>query len=346
MVGRWPFAAIEPDLPGGLAKLKPSQAELYSVHGCGKAIMISRRNFIRSSLCVGAGLVVGTAGYTTFAQDQTGAIVLERVTTRIPNLPSAFEGYKIGFLTDIHLGMWLPNEWVVRALEMLAEQAVDLLVLGGDYIFLNDNSLWRKAGIVRNHALAEYSPRKAIPQIYTTLGGILGQFSFPDGTIGVPGNHDHWNSTSLFLSIFGSLPGVELLVNRERVISRKDHSLRIFGVDDFLTGIPSAPPSNDLRIGHDARIIVSHNPDYISFLTSSQPDYPFHLALCGHTHGGQIRLPYIGAVMSQIRDARFVAGMVHVGEKLVYTSRGLGVVGLPIRIDCPPEVTVFTLERA
>lgn len=308
--------------------------------------MISRRNFIRSSLCLGAGVVAGTAGYTTFAHDQTGNIVLERVTTRIANLPSAFEGYKIGFLTDIHLGMWLPNEWVERALEMLAEQSVDLLVLGGDYIFLNDNPLWRKAGIIRNHELAEPSPKRAIPQIYSTLGSILSRFSFPDGTIGVPGNHDHWNSTSIFLSIFGSLPGVKLLVNEERVISRKDHNLRIFGVDDFLTGIPSVPPSGEIRPGRDARIIVSHNPDYISLLTAREPDYHFDLALCGHTHGGQIRLPYMGAIMSQIIDSRFVAGMVHLGERMVYTSRGLGVVGLPIRIDCPPEVTVLTLERA
>ncbi len=308
--------------------------------------MISRRNFLRSGFCIGAGLVAGTAGYTTIARDETGSIVLETLAVRIPDLPAAFEGYKIGFLTDIHFGMWLPDEWVVRALELLKEQAVDLLVLGGDYIFLNDNPLWRRAGIIRNHALTEHAPRKAIPQIYSRLGAILGEFSFPDGAIGVPGNHDHWNSTSIFRSVFGALPGVKLLINEEHLISRGEHSLRIFGVDDFLTGIPTAPPQNESRAGYDTRIIVSHNPDYISLLTSRLPDYHFDLALCGHTHGGQIRLPYIGAVMSQIRDSRFVAGMVNVGRKLVYTSRGLGVVGLPVRIDCPPEVTVFTAVRA
>ncbi len=309
--------------------------------------MISRRTFLRSTLCAGTGLVAGAAAYTTFAHDQTGAITLERVPVRINQLPSAFEGYKIGFLTDIHLGIWLPNEWVVRSLEILANEAIDLLVLGGDYIFLNDNPFWKKMGIVRNEELAaERSPRKAIPRIYGELGSILTKFSFPDGSVGVPGNHDHWNSTSIFLSTFGSLPGIELLINKERVISRRDHTLRIFGVDDFLTGRPTAPPQDELRRGRDVRLLVSHNPDYISALTSRHPDYHFDLALCGHTHGGQIRLPYVGAVMSQIRDSRFIAGSVHLGEKLVYTSRGLGVVGLPIRIDCPPEVTVFTLERA
>jgi hypothetical protein len=139
---------------------------------------------------------------------------------------------------------------------------------------------------------------------------------------------------------------VDLLINKERIISRKDQTLRIFGVDDFLTGLPTGPPHDELRRGRDIRLIVSHNPDYISALLSFRPDYHFDLALCGHTHGGQICLPYVGAVMRQIRDPRFIAGMVRLGEKIVYTSRGLGVVGLPIRIDCPPEVTVFTLARA
>ena len=90
---------------------------------------------------------------------------------------------------------------------------------------------------------------------------------------------------------------------------------------------------------------MSHNPDYISRLLEIQPEYHFDLALCGHTHGGQIRLPGMGAVMSQIQDPRFVAGLVNINGKQVYTSRGLGVVGLPFRYDCPPEVTVFTLKR-
>jgi predicted MPP superfamily phosphohydrolase len=263
------------------------------------------------------------------------------VPARIRNLPSAFEGYKIGFLTDIHLGMWLPNDWVVQALEMLTNEAIDLLVLGGDYIFLNDNPLWRETGIIRNQELAEHVPRKAIPMIYTALGTILSRYSFPDGVVAVAGNHDHWNSTSVFLSIFGSLPGIELLINRERVIARRDH----FGVDDFLTGIPAAPPNDPLRSGQDVRVIISHNPDYMSAVTKYLPNYHFDLALCGHTHGGQIRVPPVGAFVCQISDPRFISGLVHLGERSVYTSRGLGFVGLPIRINCPPEVTVFTLER-
>lgn len=295
---------------------------------------------------VGASLAAGAASYTTLAYHESGPIVLERVPAKIRNLPSAFEGYKIGFLTDIHLGMWLPDEWVVQALEILTREAIDLLVLGGDYIFLNDNPLWRKAGIIRNQELSESVPRKAIPKIYTTLGSILSRYSFPDGALAVAGNHDHWNSTAVFLSIFGSLPGIELLINKERVITRRDHSLRIFGVDDFLTGIPAAPPQDQLRPGQDARVIISHNPDYISAVTRYLPDYHFDLALCGHTHGGQIRVPPVGAFVCQIRDPRFIAGLVHLGERSVYTSRGLGFVGLPVRINCTSEVTVFTLERA
>ena len=142
------------------------------------------------------------------------------------------------------------------------------------------------------------------------------------------------------------MPGIDLLINQQRTITREDQTLQIFGVDDFLTGIPSPPPRNTLREGLDTRIIISHNPDYISAILASEPDYHFDLALCGHTHGGQIRLPGVGAVMSQIRDDRFVSGLVTIERKKVYTSRGLGVVGLPIRYNCPPEVTVFRLVAA
>jgi predicted MPP superfamily phosphohydrolase len=92
-------------------------------------------------------------------------------------------------------------------------------------------------------------------------------------------------------------------------------------------------------------LIVSHNPDYISALLN-RPEPAFSFAVCGHTHGGQIVLPVMGPIAAQIVDRRFVSGMQHVNNRWVYTSRGLGVVGLPFRINCPAEVTVFTLTNA
>ena len=117
--------------------------------------MISRRTFLRAGLAAGAAAIPVGAGWKLYTSDHTGDITLEEISLTVPNLPKSFHDYTVGFLTDIHLGMWLPDEWIVQALEILSSRKVDLLVLGGDYLFLNDSDLWRVFGIIRNPSLAE-----------------------------------------------------------------------------------------------------------------------------------------------------------------------------------------------
>jgi predicted MPP superfamily phosphohydrolase len=304
---------------------------------------LSRRAFLGSALAAGAG-TAATLGYYDINSDWgTGDIKLERVTVAIKDLPSAFEGYSIGFVTDIHLGIWVPQSWIISALTALHDAAVDLLILGGDYLFLTDTTLWKALGLIRNSEFMGYRKRETIGRIYTRLGELLSQFTFPDGIIGVAGNHDHWNSTSLFHSVLGSFPHLKLLVNETFHITRKEQLIVVFGCDDFLTGVPKLPPPS-FYTSPAARILVSHNPDYISYVVGNNLA-SFDLALCGHTHGGQIRLPGIGPLLRQVEDSRFVSGLVPTPQGLVYTSRGLGVVGLPFRMMCPPEVTIFTLRK-
>jgi predicted MPP superfamily phosphohydrolase len=307
---------------------------------------LSRRDFLRSILLGSATLAGGGVALDLCAHESTTALTLEQLRVPIAGLPPLFNGYRIGFLSDIHLGIWLPSDWVTRALELLRAARIDLLALGGDYVLVTDNPVWRALGMIRNELFADGSPRLVTQRIFQELSTLLDGFTAPDGGVAVAGNHDHWNSTAGLLTCFERCPEITLLRNQERVVQRENQRLRIFGVDDFLTGLPSLPPAWEHRPGQEARIILSHNPDYISALQSHYPDQHFDLALCGHTHGGQIRLPGIGAVLSQVQDRRFISGMVQIPAGAVYTSRGLGVVGLPIRIHCPPEVTVITLEPA
>ena len=274
----------------------------------------------------------------------TGTPRIEEHTIPIPQLPSAFHGYRIGFLTDLHLGIWVPQQWVTEALEALARRSVDILVLGGDYIYINETKAWQAAGLIRNSDYNELSRKEASQAIYQDMGRLISQASFPDGIIGVVGNHDHWNFYPLFLQTFKNFPSIKLLVNEEHTITRHDDHLHFFGVDDFLTGIPARPPERQ-RDNHNARVLVSHNPDYVAALLEKEPR-SFDLALCGHTHGGQVALPVVGGVLIQIRDNRFMSGLTNVGDSHVYTSRGLGVVGLPFRVNCPAEITICELHPA
>ena len=307
--------------------------------------MLSRRQFLQSALIGGTAAGIGLSVYDLQHDAYTSDFIVEQITAYIPALPSAFIDYRIGFITDIHIGTWVPESWLERALDAVKTLEVDLLLLGGDYILVHENSLWDSAGLIRNPRFSGLSKREAIPRIYSAFAERVSRFTCPDGIFAVVGNHDHWNGYPEFLRIMRNFPSVRLLINEEHSIYRGDQQLLIFGVDDYLTGLPGTPPTKKLHDNKTKRIILSHNPDYIPAILQ-RADADFNLAICGHTHGGQIVLPALGPIAAQVTDRRFVSGMCHVGEKLVYTSRGLGVVGLPFRLNCPAEVTVFSLKQA
>ncbi len=306
--------------------------------------MISRRAFLSSAALGGSLAAAGLGGKYLAVSSSTGDFIVEHRPISIPNLPQAFDGYKIGFITDLHLSVWVPEEWVIRAIEAVTANDVDLLILGGDYILVNESTLWQNLDIVRDERFASLSKRDAIPQIYSAVAACFQGRVFRDGIFGVVGNHDRWNSFPTFQSIFNRAPYVKILINEEVQVSRGESSIRIFGVDDYLTGIPSPPPPLPSDQADAVRIIVSHNPDYIATLLGA-PQHKFSFAMCGHTHGGQIVLPVLGPIAAQVVDERFIVGQQDIGAATVYTSRGLGVVGLPFRYNCPAEVTIFTLTR-
>jgi predicted MPP superfamily phosphohydrolase len=304
--------------------------------------MLSRRAFLQSALIASSGAAVGATVYDLRIDGYTGSPVVEHLRIRLPNLPEAFHGYRIGFLTDIHLGMWVPHEWIHHAIEVLQKADVDILLLGGDYIFVTENPVWRYTHCIRNSSYMDLSKSEATAKIFREVGEIFSSYTFRDGTIGVVGNHEHWNSLPLFTETMKAFPKLRFLINEEVTISRNGQAISLLGVDDFLTGLPTVPPPRSGTA--TTRILMSHNPDYVANLLNDEPS-SFDLALCGHTHGGQVRLPGVGGFIVQVQDPRFVQGLVKIGDATVYTSRGLGVVGLPFRVNCPPEITIFELEK-
>lgn len=307
--------------------------------------MVSRRAFL-----AGAGLALGGAALVSSYREMgldasAGQIREEVVTVPIPNLPAAFDGYTIGFFTDIHLGIWVPTEWVVSGLDRIRAHKPDLLVLGGDYILATENPLWPMLGWVRNPRYAGMDVSDSIPFLFADAAELLSTYRPRDGVVAVIGNHERWNSIDLFWKAFNAHPGIRVLVNEEISIVRGEQQLLVFGSDDFLTGIPRELPAVPQVPKRICRVVVSHNPDYVSALLRQETP-AFSFAMCGHTHGGQICLPGMTGLAAPVNDRRFVSGMVEVSGKQVYTSRGLGVVGVPFRLNCPPEVTIFRLQTA
>jgi predicted MPP superfamily phosphohydrolase len=301
--------------------------------------MLSRRALLQSTALAGTGIAVAAITRDMQPDGYTGTPVLERLHLKVQNLPPAFRGYRIGYLTDLHLGLWVPQSWVTDAIETLAKENVDILLLGGDYIFVSDNPLWETMHCLRNNDYLQMSRSEMAKKAFADICRIIARYSFPDGIIGIVGNHEHWNSIELFMAAARENPSLKFLINESHLISRGDSSIELLGVDDFLTGFPIKPPP---RAAESTRILLSHNPDYVAMLLEEETR-SFDLALCGHTHGGQVRVPGLMGVVIPVQDSRFMSGLTDIGTGYVYTSRGLGVVGLPVRVNCPPEITVIEL---
>ena len=238
-------------------------------------------------------------------------------------------------LSDLHYGNWIGRGTVRRWVNSAMEQQADLIVVTGD--FLDSSVSYRPVSLL-------LSELKAL--------------SAPLGVYGVYGNHD-WTSLNTqpvrarFARQLGDI-GIKLL-NNKGVQLRDD--LFLCGIDDWWFGNQDMPATLRGKTG-GATIMLSHNPDFL-------PNVPegVGLTLCGHTHGGQVRLPFVGAVkQASLYETRFLEGWVEtqpepyseaepgieeaVSSRVIrgYVTHGLGVTLMPLRLNCPAELTVFDLE--
>ena len=230
---------------------------------------------------------------------------------------------RVAFLTDLHMGPYLDGEDLRRWVNSANDLRPDLMILGGDLV---DHRFRGDLGVL--------------------VRG-LASLSAPLGVHAVLGNHDHGRFRSLgpLLEALDSA-GVSLLVN-DSVQVRDD--LVLSGIDDLRVGRPDVTAALGSaaglgakgRQGDPAMLFLSHNPDVIPELPRA-PD----LLLAGHTHGGQVRLPLIGAVVTSSRyGRRYLDGWVE-AQMPAFVSRGLGVTGVPFRYDCPAELAHIVLEPA
>jgi hypothetical protein len=233
----------------------------------------------------------------------------------IDDLPEAFDGYRIAFLTDTHVAPFMRRGFYREIVAQVDRFDPDAVLLGGDFI------TWRRH----------------IPLMAELL---LSDLHARDGIFAVLGNHDYWAGAEDVIKAM-STRGVQFVINRSVMLGRGGDKLPLIGIDEIYRGDPdidaafaNIPPSAPC-------IALSHHPDVIDLLGGRRVD----LLLCGHTHGGQIRFPFFGAVVVPSRhEAEFASGFHRVGNVLMYVSRGIGAVP-PLRILCRPEVATFVLRR-
>lgn len=243
--------------------------------------------------------------------------VLERRTFRFPHLRPALDGFRVVFMSDHHLYPFTPRELLERAVEQSNALRPDLVLLGGDYIYTRPDSI---------HELAP----------------MLARLNATFGVYAVLGNHDFRRGPGLIRSALAA-QSIEVLVNRGLHLGPKGGRLYLAGLDSVWAGAPDGRQAFAGCRETDLAVALVHEPDYFPTLVKSTP---VHLQLSGHSHGGQVRIPALGPVTLPRWGRIYHTGLYELNGRSIYVGRGLGMVGLPVRFDCPPEITEITFEAA
>jgi predicted MPP superfamily phosphohydrolase len=279
----------------------------------------TRRNFLIATGTTAAGLALYAGEIARHEID-----IVHRPIA-IANLPTAFHGYRIVQLSDIHLDEYTEPFFLERIVRQVNTLAPDLVLLTGD--FITHGSLTFIAG---SHALNRCA------EILTTLTAPLRYAAL--------GNHDvSFNGPAVVQALTSH--GTPVLVNQYLPIERNGGRLWLCGVDDP----GSSRPNLDLAIPSNPDgpvLLMAHEPDYADRVIEHPRGHLVDFMLAGHSHGGQIRLPFLGPLILPPMGEKYPEGLYRFNQMQLYVNRGIGTVGLPFRLNCPPEITVITLQPA
>lgn len=268
---------------------------------------MSRRAVLRLATGVAAGLVAGEVAYGGFYERYHLGVT--RVDVACSALPPGLSGLRIGLITDTHYSAFTSLPLIEQAVDLLQREAPDLILLGGDYVTDRDR---------------RYIADAATP---------FARLDAPHGVFGVLGNHD--DATQMPRALRRA--GVTVLNDARMRLSIRGRTIDLLGLD-YWTRRPSTV-AGLVKGRAPFTIMLAHDPRRV--YEAAALNIP--LVLSGHTHGGQVSLPLIGAPAA--RKFPVAAGTARVGSTSLFVSRGVGTVLLPCRIDCPPEVAVVTLQR-
>ncbi len=246
---------------------------------------------------------------------------------RICGLPSGFDGVRLAQLSDIHLGEFTEPFLLREAIDQINQARPDFVVLTGDYV---------SSEVLPPHLTAEAAWQ---------CGRLLSRLECKQ-RYAIFGNHDIWAGEEHVGDALRS-HGMTVLRNSCLPLERRGRRIWLSGLDDPVCGRPDpdqAIPSSIRNVANEPIILLCHAPDFVDELCMHPAGRAVSLVLSGHTHGGQIRLPFIGPLRLPPGGRKYVEGLFQLGNTQLYVNRGIGSVGVPFRFDCRPEITLFTLR--
>ncbi len=280
---------------------------------------INRRKFIRLA---GAAAVAALGADSVLIEPMRPR--LERQEIFLRRWPSRLDGFTIALLSDFHYDPVFSMHPIRSAVEMVNKLGPDLVALAGDFI---TSPMFGKSA--SGAAAAE------------PCAQLLQPLRAPHGVWAVLGNHDEDADPPRVINALGAVE-IRVLRNEAIPIERDGDRSWLAGIKDVLVKRGADLPSvlRPIPSGEPV-VLLAHEPDYADYVAR----YPVDLQLSGHSHGGQIRLPWLQPLYLPPLARKYYQGMYKVRNLTLYTSRGLGTIRLPIRLNCAPEVTLITLRR-
>ena len=285
---------------------------------------LTRRRFLE----LGAATAVATFGVVTSeGLREAQHVSLRQVVISVAQLPATFDGFTIAHLSDFHYDPINTAKPIGDAVHEVNRLRPDIVVLTGDFVTLPLLG----------------SKRKAIANIETQsepCAELLSQLRPKRGTFAVLGNHDQ-NSRSGVVTDSLQTRGIRVLRNQSVPLETRGSRIWIAGVDDVLHHADDLSAAMYRIPRNETTILLAHEPDFADYAA----EYPVSVQLSGHSHGGQIRLPFLGPAYLPELARKYPWGLRKVGDLTLYTNCGVGTLELPIRINCPPELTLIQLRK-
>jgi uncharacterized protein len=282
----------------------------------------SRRDFLKllKAATVELSLLgIGGAAYGYWIEPNW--LKVEKVNLTLERLKPSFHGLSIAQISDIHMGGWMNMDRLQHVVEVVLAQKPEMLLMTGDYL--------------TGHIFNTYTE-----QSIRNLIDVLAPLAKSIPSFAVLGNHDYWTNAEAVREMLRACQITDL-TNTVFTWRRGAESLHLCGLDDVWEG--------DVRLNHvldqlpedGPAILLVHEPDYAD--TSAMAGR-IDLQVSGHSHGGQIVLPFYGPPILPYLGRKYPRGLYQLGKMFQYTNRGVGMLDPPVRFNCAPEITLFTLQ--
>jgi len=242
----------------------------------------------------------------------------------LPRWPESMNGFTVALLSDFHYDPYFSVHPLHAAIPMVNDLRPDLIVLTGDFV---------TAPLVGDDRKAAFAAEPC--------ARLLRQMTAPHALWAVLGNHDEATDHKHVARALQA-ENIQVLANQSQVIERDGSRFWLAGVNDVIS--KTADLSKTLRTvsANEAVILLAHEPDFADHAAK----FPIDLQLSGHSHGGQIRIPFLPPFYLPTLGKKYVLGTYRIGPLTLYTNAGLGTIGVPARLNCPPEITLLTLRRS